>query len=89
MGKVYTRFQTKMAQKPYSMGRRIPIYNYIREYPPRVWDNLLTQPFSVYRNNFAAGWMNLGTVKAALHKEDVSLIALFMFPQIIHDGLTF
>ena len=33
--------------------------------------------------------MNLGTVKAALHKEDVSLIALFMFPQIIHYDLTF
>ncbi|CAH3153900.1 unnamed protein product [Porites evermanni] len=33
--------------------------------------------------------MNLGTVKAALHKEDVSLIALFMFPQIIHHDLTF
>ena len=41
------------------------------------------------RNNFAAGWMNLGTVKAALHKEDVSLIALFMFAQIIHHDLTF
>ena len=24
MGKVYTRFQTKMAQKPYSLGRHIP-----------------------------------------------------------------
>ena len=33
--------------------------------------------------------MNLGTVKAALHKEDVSLIALFLFPQIIHYDLTF
>ena len=33
--------------------------------------------------------MNLGTVKAALHKEDVSLIALFMFPQIIDYDLTF
>ena len=33
--------------------------------------------------------MNLGTVKAALHKEDVSLIALFMFAQIIHNDLTF
>ena len=33
--------------------------------------------------------MNLGTVKAALHKEDVSLITLFMFPQIIHYDLTF
>ena len=43
----------------------------------------------MYRNNFAAGWMNLGTVKAALHKEDVSLIALFMFPQIIDYDLTF
>ena len=37
MGKVYTRFQTKKAQKPYPMGRHIPIYTYmayIREYPP-------------------------------------------------------
>ena len=25
MGKVYTRFQTKTAQKPYPMGRHIPI----------------------------------------------------------------
>ena len=33
--------------------------------------------------------MNLGTVKAALHKEDVSLIALFMFLQIIDYDLTF
>ena len=28
----------------------------------------------VHRNNFAAGWMNLGTVKAALNKADVSLV---------------
>ena len=33
--------------------------------------------------------MNLGTVKAALHKEDVNLVALFLFPQIIHYDLTF
>ena len=26
MGKVYTRFQTKTAQKPYPMGRHIPIW---------------------------------------------------------------
>ena len=57
--------------------------------PRGIWDYLLTQPFSVYRDNFAAGWMNLSTVKAALHKEDVSLIALFMFAQIIHHDLTF
>ena len=25
MGKAYTRFQTKTAQKPYPMGRHIPI----------------------------------------------------------------
>ena len=24
MGKIYTRFQTKTAQKPYAMGRHIP-----------------------------------------------------------------
>ena len=29
MGKVYTRFQTKTAQKPYPLGRHIPIYTYI------------------------------------------------------------
>ena len=32
MGKVYTRFQTKRAQKPQSMGRHIMAY--IRKYPP-------------------------------------------------------
>ena len=26
MGKVYTRFQAKTAQKPYPMGRHIPIW---------------------------------------------------------------
>ena len=26
MFKIYTRFQTKTAQKPYSLGRHIPIY---------------------------------------------------------------
>ena len=25
IGKVYTRFQTKTAQKPYSLGRHIPL----------------------------------------------------------------
>ena len=33
MGKVYTRFQNKTAQKPYLMGRHLPIIAYIREYP--------------------------------------------------------
>ena len=33
MGKVYTRFQTKKAQKPYPMGSTY-LYSYIREYPP-------------------------------------------------------
>ena len=33
-GKVYTRFQTKTAQKPYPMGRHITYMAYIREYPP-------------------------------------------------------
>ena len=33
MGKVYTRFQTKTAQKPYPMGSTY-LYSYIREYPP-------------------------------------------------------
>ena len=28
--------------------------------------------FFFFRNNFAAGWMNLGTIKAALHKEGVN-----------------
>ena len=28
MGKMYTRFQTKTAQKPYPMGRHIPIWLY-------------------------------------------------------------
>ena len=36
MGKVYTHFQTKTAQKPYPMGWHLPIIMaYIREYPPR------------------------------------------------------
>ena len=33
MGKVYTRFQTKTAQKPYPMGQHIPVA-YMGEYPP-------------------------------------------------------
>ena len=31
-GKVYTRFQTKTAQKPYPVGRQIPIWH--RHPPP-------------------------------------------------------
>ena len=35
MAKVYTRFQTKMEQKPYPMGGGAHTYiAYIREYPP-------------------------------------------------------
>ena len=34
MGKIYTRFQTKTAQKPYPLGWHIPILAYIREWPP-------------------------------------------------------
>ena len=34
MGKVYTRFQTKTAQKPYPMGRHIPVWLTSREYLP-------------------------------------------------------
>ena len=33
---------------------------------------LLLFYFFFFRNNFAAGWMNLGTIKAALHKEEVN-----------------
>ena len=36
MDKVYTRFQTKTAQKPYPMGRHIPILLiYVSTPPPR------------------------------------------------------
>ena len=35
MGEVYTRFQTKTAQKRYPMGQRIA---YIREYPTLLRD---------------------------------------------------
>ena len=34
IGKVYTRFQTKTAQKPHPWGWHIPIMDYIRFYPP-------------------------------------------------------
>ena len=34
IGKVYTRFQTKTAQKPHPWGWHIPIKAYIRLYPP-------------------------------------------------------
>ena len=34
MGKVYTRFQTKTAQKPYPMGRQIPDSLYKGVFPP-------------------------------------------------------
>ena len=34
MGKVYTRFQTKTAQKPYPMGRDIPIWLIYGSTPP-------------------------------------------------------
>ena len=34
MFKIYTRFQTKTAQKPYPLGGNIPIYLIIGEYPP-------------------------------------------------------
>ena len=34
MGKEYTRFQAKTAQKPYPMGRHIPVWLTYREYPP-------------------------------------------------------
>ena len=33
MGKAYTRFQTKAAQKPYPMGQHITYIAYTREYP--------------------------------------------------------
>ena len=35
MGKVYTRFQTKTAQKPYGLWGVTVYMAYIREYPPR------------------------------------------------------
>ena len=35
MGKVYTRFQTKTAQKPYPVGVAPTYIAYVREYPPR------------------------------------------------------
>ena len=31
---MYTRLQTKTAQKPYPMGRHIPVWLTSREYPP-------------------------------------------------------
>ena len=34
MGKVYTRFQTKTAQKPYPNGTARNYIAYVREYPP-------------------------------------------------------
>ena len=34
MGKVYTRFQTKVAQKPYPIGRHIPIWLIWMSNPP-------------------------------------------------------
>ena len=34
MGKVYTRFQNKSAQKPYPVGPAQTHIAYIREYPP-------------------------------------------------------
>ena len=34
MGKAYTRFQTKTAQKHNPMRRHMPIWPYMREYPP-------------------------------------------------------
>ena len=34
MGKVYTRFQTKTARKPYPNGAARNYIAYVREYPP-------------------------------------------------------
>ena len=34
MGKVYTRYRTELLLQPYPLGRHIPIFRYIREYPP-------------------------------------------------------
>lgn len=41
--------------------------------------------YFVTRNDFAAGWMNLGTVKAALHKRDVSRKTNDCSDVIMHD----
>ena len=51
MGKVYTRFQTKTAQKPYSLGRHIPIRLVQGSTPLPVHNTLLvgtlSEPWSV------------------------------------------
>ena len=36
VGKVYTRFQTKTVQKPYPMGRHIPIW--FKKGVPPLWE---------------------------------------------------
>ena len=46
MGKVYTRFQTKTAQKPYSLGRHIPIRLVQGSTPLPVHNTLLVGTFS-------------------------------------------
>ena len=39
MGKIYTHFQTKTAQKPYPLGLSRTYKAYIGEYPPAVITN--------------------------------------------------
>ena len=48
MGKVYTRFQTKPAQKPYPMGRHIPQYGSYKVVSPPSEGYTLFQVFKLW-----------------------------------------
>ena len=54
MGKVYTRFQTKTAQKPYPIGRHIPVWLIQGSTPPHI-DKFEDCTFNVSRRS--QGWM--------------------------------
>ena len=74
MGKVFTRFQTKTAQKPYPMGRHIPKW-LIYASTPRVF--VIT-----------SGQIQIGTRLALiLHAADQDLVLLpslwFIFPVVL------
>ena len=59
MGKIYTRFQTKTAQKPHQMGRHICTYMaYLRECPPRVVMEA-SSPFFTCLKKLSFGGQNL------------------------------
>ena len=52
MGKIYTRFQTKKAHKPYPMGRTYP-YGLYNEVPPRVTILLAVTVFTTLKRHVA------------------------------------